>query len=656
MNCKILSRKLRLPAIVLVAFALMTGPSFAAELAAVPGKWLPPGGVAGTDEIPMWGFIDVSPDTAATYICPTDPVEWTVGPELRATSGGALTVNLKNCLPEPVSFFVPGLRATTAGGTAGKFTGEVAAGGTAAYTFNLTGRSGTFLYHSATDRIRTQVPMGLYGALVVDSAANTVYPGITYAQDEVLVFSAIDPNLNANPAGFGGARVINWYPQYFLINGKVYPETAHIALTTGSDVLLRLVNAGLKTVVPTLEGGLYLDLKGEDGNRYPHPLQQYGVELTAGKAIDAMINVTNAGSYALYDRALNLTNRAATGGGMLTYLDAAAGAGILQLSAATYSVAENVAGGILTVTVNRIGGSSGPVTVDYATADATATAGSDYTAVPVTTLNFADTQTNATFDIIILDDLTFEGNETFTVALSNATGGATLGAPSSAVVTITDNDEGPGALQFSAATYSVAENGGTLTVTVDRIGGSAGAVSVNYATANGTATAPGDYTAASGTLNFANAQASATFPITINNDATYESDETFTVSLNTPTGGATLGTPSSAVVTITNDDAAPNVAPFANDDFATATQNSPGITFSVTANDVDPDGEIDVTTVVITTGPSTQRGGTVVENNDGTVTYVPKRGFRGTDTFQYNVKDNAGATSNVATVRVNVVK
>jgi len=103
-----------------------------------------------------------------------------------------------------------------------------------------------------------------------------------------------------------------------------------------------------------------------------------------------------------------------------------------------------------------------------------------------------------------------------------------------------------------------------------------------------------------------------------------------------------------------------NIPPFANDDFAEVVRNSdvtfPANTFSVTANDVDADGTIDSTTVVITTGATTQRGGVVVENGDGTVTFTPKRGFRGTDTFKYTVNDNAGATSNEATVRVNVVK
>ena len=73
--------------------------------------------------------------------------------------------------------------------------------------------------------------------------------------------------------------------------------------------------AGIETYVPTLGGGLYLDLKAEDGHRYPHPMEQYGLELQAGKTIDAIVNAGADGSYALYDRALNLAN-----GGMVAQL------------------------------------------------------------------------------------------------------------------------------------------------------------------------------------------------------------------------------------------------------------------------------------------------------------------------------------------------
>ncbi len=68
-------------------------------------------------------------------------------------------------------------------------------------------------------------------------------------------------------------------------------------------------------------------------------------------------------------------------------------------------MAENVAGGILTVTVDRVDGSAGAVSVDYATTNGTATAGSDYTAVPVTTLNFADGVLSQTFDVTIVNDI-----------------------------------------------------------------------------------------------------------------------------------------------------------------------------------------------------------------------------------------------------------
>jgi hypothetical protein len=111
-----------------------------------------------------------------------------------------------------------------------------------------------------------------------------------------------------------------------------------------------------------------------------------------------------------------------------------------------------------------------------------------------------------------------------------------------------------------------------------------------------------------------------------------------------------------ATVTITVVAAPANIPPFANDDFAETPKNTDLVNFSVTANDVDADGTIENTTVVITTGATSQRGGIVANNGDGTVTFTPKRGFRGTDTFKYTVDDDDGATSNEATVRINVVK
>jgi len=112
-----------------------------------------------------------------------------------------------------------------------------------------------------------------------------------------------------------------------------------------------------------------------------------------------------------------------------------------------------------------------------------------------------------------------------------------------------------GTLQFSTASYSSSEGSGTATITVSRSGGSSGAVSVNYSTSNGTATAGSDYTAASGTLNWADGDsASKTFTVAITDDTAAESSETVNLTLSTPSGGATLGSPSSAVLTIVDND------------------------------------------------------------------------------------------------------
>jgi hypothetical protein len=99
-----------------------------------------------------------------------------------------------------------------------------------------------------------------------------------------------------------------------------------------------------------------------------------------------------------------------------------------------------------------------------------------------------------------------------------------------------------------------------VTITATRTGGSSGAVGVSYATSDSTATAGSDYTAASGTLSWANGDtANKTFTVSIAKDSVYEGNETFTITLKSPSGGAILGNPGSAAVTITDDDEAPIV-------------------------------------------------------------------------------------------------
>src|SRR6266436_1884451 len=107
-----------------------------------------------------------------------------------------------------------------------------------------------------------------------------------------------------------------------------------------------------------------------------------------------------------------------------------------------------------------------------------------------------------------------------------------------------------GSVQFSAATYDVLEDVGNAIVKVVRVGGSKGTLSINYTTADGTATAGSDYTSVSGTLMFADGETSKTFTIPIANDGISEPDETVRVALTGFTDLETMGTPTTATMII----------------------------------------------------------------------------------------------------------
>jgi hypothetical protein len=230
----------------------------------------------------------------------------------------------------------------------------------------------------------------------------------------------------------------------------------------------------------------------------------------------------------------------------------AGGPGTLQFSSANAAASEGT--GTVALMVMRTGGSTGAVSVNYASANGSAIANSDYTQVSGT-LNWPDGDSTAkTIMIPILEDALAESIENFTVTLSGPIGGATLGTPSTSTITITDNDS-PGTLQLSATSYAASEGTVARTITVTRTNGSVGAVNVNYATADGSAIAPGDYSTATGNLSWNSGDSSAkTFDIAIVDDTAVDPGESFTVALSGPSGGATLGSPTTATVTIADND------------------------------------------------------------------------------------------------------
>jgi hypothetical protein len=247
--------------------------------------------------------------------------------------------------------------------------------------------------------------------------------------------------------------------------------------------------------------------------------------------------------------------------------------GSLAFSAATYNVAEE--GSNAAVTILRSGGSAGTATVQFATSNGTATSADYTTTLQTITLN--DGEVSKTVSIPITDDLLHETGETVNLTLSNAGGTGQLGAQSTAVLTILDNDPVGGYLKFPSANFVNDENSGQTVISVNRIGDTSQAVTVDYATSdngplvpcstiNSFASSRCDYTTALGTLRFAAGETSKTFLVLISQDNYVEGSESLTITLSNPTGGAQFATPSTATLTITDDPFEPLGNPIDNAD------------------------------------------------------------------------------------------
>lgn len=258
--------------------------------------------------IPIWGFGQPTGTSPCASQLP--------GPVLTANVGDTVTINLTNIdVPEAVSLVFPGLNLLP------DETG-VSAGNSRSYTFTVN-KPGTYLYESGVNYTR-QVPMGLYGALMVRVGPNQAYSGgaSTYNTEAVLVLSELDPNLNANPNGF---NMLNYAPKYWLINGKAYPDTSNISAATGARVLLRYVNAALTHHTMSLLG-MHQAIIARDAFELPSAVQAVAETIPAGQTIDAIATVPAGAAvgdkFPLYNRQLRLTNVAAFPGGMLTFIEA----------------------------------------------------------------------------------------------------------------------------------------------------------------------------------------------------------------------------------------------------------------------------------------------------------------------------------------------
>lgn len=222
----------------------------------------------------------------------------------------------------------------------------------------------------------------------------------------------------------------------------------------------------------------------------------------------------------------------------------------ISFSAEQYSTGEH--SGNATVTVIRSGTVSGQSTVEYETTNGTALAGIEYTATKGT-LTFTTGETQKTFQIPITNNTTIEGMKTVNLALKNPTG-SLLGSSTSATLSVIDDEieqYGIGSLKFQKSAERTSEGAGGVSLTLLRIGGSKGSVSINYTTKSGLALAGSDYTETNGTMTFLEGEAAKSIRIPIAKDTnTLEEEEAFSVSLSNASGGASIIDPTTVTITI----------------------------------------------------------------------------------------------------------
>lgn len=220
-----------------------------------------------------------------------------------------------------------------------------------------------------------------------------------------------------------------------------------------------------------------------------------------------------------------------------------------SITIADVTVNEGVGTATVTVTLNTPVGSN--ASVQYSLASDTAVAGQDFTTTSGTvvfpsTIPAPTTQT-ATFTVSITDDLIDESDERFIVNLSSPIG-ANI-SDGQAYVTIQDNDVAP---QITISDATAYEDDGTITFTVSLNRASGKEVTVNWTTANSSASAPGDFIAASGTVTFVAGDTSEPIVVTLVDDEVVESNENFNINLSSPTNGTIIRF--QGVATIEDDD------------------------------------------------------------------------------------------------------
>jgi Big-like domain-containing protein/Calx-beta domain-containing protein len=287
------------------------------------------------------------------------------------------------------------------------------------------------------------------------------------------------------------------------------------------------------------------------------------------------------------------------------------------------------------------------VTVNYSTQDDEATSPADYSSASGT-LEFTSRgeAVSKTISVPVQGDAMDEPTEGFSVNLSSWQ--PEYVADGSAIGTIHD-DDAPPALSISDATATEATSGtASAAFTVSLSTPSGKAVSVDYSTSDGTASAAsGDYPETSGTLYLRPGTTSKSVSVPVNSDTNSEPDETFFLNLSGPENATVADDKGEGTIV---DSTPVNGAPTANNDSYSTNQDKPLRVAApgLLSNDSDPEGG--ALTAVEATDPA---HGEVFVRADGSFAYFPEEGYLGADSFTYKALDGSNSSES-ATVEITV--
>ena len=320
-----------------------------------------------------------------------------------------------------------------------------------------------------------------------------------------------------------------------------------------------------------------------DPDRDPFPAQHFDVAVPAGStALDVTVKVLADGdeeegqehmSFIVF-RGEELVNEDTWDG---TGVNIESGdAGVVKQLAVADAEATEGEDPSLDFVVTLAPAAAWTVTVDYATHDGTARAGSDYTDTSGA-LTFAPGDTEKTVSVPVIDDTVEDTPETLTLRLSNADppyvdeGNVVWGSREAGVLiadavatgTIRNTEDQAEPPAVSVLDASVAE-GDTVVFTVSLSAASSQQVTVDYATSDGTATAGEDYTATSGTLTFQAGDTTKTISVPVTGDTEDDGGETFALTLSNASGADLGDAEATGTIRDTDTTATPLTASFKN--------------------------------------------------------------------------------------------